>query len=490
MKRTDDETDHYLKLFYSSDYTGTGDPTEATWTEMPFTHPTGQNSWASSGILDVSSLTGTVYFAFVYRYTDTYRYWAVDDFSVYEDMVDITFQVDMQNESISADGVYLVGDFSPDYPDWDLGDLPMDDTDGDLIYTITLTLETNRDYQFKYVNGLIWDDAENPPSVCTAEGNSNRVLTTSITDATLDLVCYGLCSDCTPDNYDITFRVDMQNETVSGDGVYLAGTFTNWGTNAEVMSNTSGTIWEVTISLPELSDQEYKFVNGDPNTGGTWESLSNRQLSVPSTNTTLALVCFNNACSLPQLIISEVGLPYDNNTVQFIELYNADVGTIDFDSDIWYLCRQSNGGSTWLDVQLLGSIGAGSSYTNGWNEAAFNTLYAPLTLDQESNIMYVAGGDDGLFLYYGGDHTTGILVDAYGVINEDGTGTPWEYLGTKAVRLRWVDTPSATWQSWEWDIPEIAGSDQTTPGEHKSDVTWQGTTDNLWYTKGNNWSGT
>ena len=117
---TDDDTDHYLKLFYSSDFTGTGDPTTATWTEMPFTHPTIQNSWASSGIIDVSSLTGTVYFAFVYRYTDNYRYWAVDDFAVYENIVDVTFQVDMSQQTVSPNGVHLVGGFSPDYNDWDI----------------------------------------------------------------------------------------------------------------------------------------------------------------------------------------------------------------------------------------------------------------------------------------------------------------------------------------------------------------------------------
>ncbi|HEY9114260.1 MAG TPA: T9SS type A sorting domain-containing protein, partial [Bacteroidales bacterium] len=226
--------------------------------------------------------------------------------------------------------------------------------------------------------------------------------------------------------------------------------------------------------------------------GGCTNGSGNRDIWVPGANSTLGVVCYNScsACTPPPLLISEIALPFDNNAVQFIELYNPGTSTIDFDSDVWYLCRQSNGGSNWVDVQLVGSIDANDTYTNGWNETAFNSLYSPLTLSQQSNIMYIAGGDDGLFLFYGGDHMTGILVDAYGVINEDGTGMEWEYNSTKAVRLRSVTNPNPTWTASEWDIPFSTPSDITTPGEHKSDVTWNGLTDNIWSVKGNNWSGT
>ena len=46
------------------------------------------------------------------------------------------------------------------------------------------------------------------------------------------------------------------------------------------------------------------------------------------------------------LIISEVADPKDHWEGRFVELYNLSASTIDFDSEDWYLCRQTNGGST------------------------------------------------------------------------------------------------------------------------------------------------
>ena len=82
-----DDDNNYLKLYYSGDYPGLGDPLGSTWTEIPFTHPTTEQSWESSGLLDLSTIPSTmIYIAFKYLYEPgNYRWWEVDDISLIDE---------------------------------------------------------------------------------------------------------------------------------------------------------------------------------------------------------------------------------------------------------------------------------------------------------------------------------------------------------------------------------------------------------------------
>ena len=194
---------------------------------------------------------------------------------------------------------------------------------------------------------------------------------------------------------------------------------------------------------------------------------------------------------VPILIISEVTDAKDVYQTRFIELYNPSSNTVNFDVDDWYLSRQTNGGS-WEDKKLSGLIAQDGKYVSANSNAdASDYFYVNFGFMADFDYGGSSGnGDDGYFLYYGGDHTSGTLIDAYGVIDEDGTGKSWDYEDTKAVRLRSISSPNPTWTASEWSIPSQANVADMTPSEHKADVTWQGTTDSDWNTKGDNWSGT
>ena len=103
----------------------------------------------------------------------------------------------------------------------------------------------------------------------------------------------------------VTFQVDMKNETVNGTGVWLSGGNISsgqaGGLQMQPVSDTS--IWQTTLTLPPNSSYTYKFRNGFyPDTwSGGWESLSgdcgtgqhnDRSLSVGISDTTLQAVCF------------------------------------------------------------------------------------------------------------------------------------------------------------------------------------------------------
>ena len=83
-----DDANNYLKLVYSTDYAGIGDPSSATWTEIPYTQPASSNTWSGTGDIDLSGITGSmVYIAFKYHYEPgSYRSWSVDNFSIIEDV--------------------------------------------------------------------------------------------------------------------------------------------------------------------------------------------------------------------------------------------------------------------------------------------------------------------------------------------------------------------------------------------------------------------
>lgn len=82
-----------MEVLYSSDYTGSGDPTVATWTLLVDDAPLATTSYATSNPVSLNSVTGTnVYFAF--RYTGGYGASGTGD--------DATTQYNLDNIVISV----------------------------------------------------------------------------------------------------------------------------------------------------------------------------------------------------------------------------------------------------------------------------------------------------------------------------------------------------------------------------------------------------
>ena len=109
------------------------------------------------------------------------------------------------------------------------------------------------------------------------------------------------------DETSVTFRCDMQNETVSSN-VYLCGSFNDWN-NDEPLEK-EGTVYSKTLELTPGETVEYKFVNGDqwelniPDECGSGDN-NNRFLTVPDDNTVLEVVCFNS-CESCQTSVFEI----------------------------------------------------------------------------------------------------------------------------------------------------------------------------------------
>jgi hypothetical protein len=198
--------------------------------------------------------------------------------------VNITFQIDMNQVTVDPSGVFIAGSFNG------FSNQAMTNAGGG-IYTYIASLAQGAAVQYKFKNGTNgWEG--NISSPC-GDG-SNRTYSVGSSDATVDVVCFNSCVAC-PSTYNVTFRVNMNAETVGG-SVYINGNFppANWAT-PQLMTDEGGGIYSYTANLGAGNNYEYKFINGgsyEGNLSAPCGNGSNRTITVPSANTTLPVQCF------------------------------------------------------------------------------------------------------------------------------------------------------------------------------------------------------
>lgn len=212
--------------------------------------------------------------------------------------VDITFRVDMSLVNVSPLGVHIAGNFQG----WNPGSSPMVHV-GNSIYEATFNLTPGFTAEYKFINGNAWGMEENVVGPCTTGPYNNRFLVVPPTSTVLPAVCFGSCNICNPPQVSITFQVDMSQQNISPQGVFIAGTFNGWNTTANPMNHIGNNIYALTLSLGSGDYHQYKFLNGP-----IWETVptacaqnQNRFILVPSVSTTLDAVCFGscNPCGPP-----------------------------------------------------------------------------------------------------------------------------------------------------------------------------------------------
>lgn len=180
--------------------------------------------------------------------------------------VNVTFKVDMTGLTVSPNGVHVAGSMNG----WNTTATPMTDQ-GSGIFAVTLPINPGTDVEYKFLNGNAWGNEEAAPANCTV-GGSNRIFTTPGSDLVLPTVVFGQCQSVVTKKR-VTFRIDMTGQTVSANGVHVAGNFQGWNPGATVANPIGGNIYEAHADvLSEILAVQYKFING--NAWGTDESVS------------------------------------------------------------------------------------------------------------------------------------------------------------------------------------------------------------------------
>ena len=104
--------------------------------------------------------------------------------------VDVTFMVDMQNEVVSSNGVYVAGSFNG----WTSNITPMSDADGDQVYEVTLNLSANSGHEFKFINGNSWENSLSGSCANNFGSGPNRWLSVGANDQVEPAYQFGSCN--------------------------------------------------------------------------------------------------------------------------------------------------------------------------------------------------------------------------------------------------------------------------------------------------------
>jgi hypothetical protein len=242
--------------------------------------------------------------------------------------INVTFQVNMQDQTVSADGVHVAGNFN----DWNTTANPMTDTNADGIYEATISVAPGTALQYKFLNGNAWGADESVPAECATD--LNRTYQLGSENVVIPPVCFGSCSNCIPivepEFVTVTFLLNMNTQTVSGNGVHVAGSFQGWNPSGSQLtdSNIDG-IYEYTAQVEANSTIQFKFLNGnnwgdgiqeivpgacgvDDNNGGY-----NRSLTIGTQDITYGPVCYSSCenCAVVENIELIVRVDMSNQTV-------------------------------------------------------------------------------------------------------------------------------------------------------------------------------
>ena len=245
----------------------------------------------------------------------------------------------------------------------------------------------------------------------------------------------------------------------TGATIRMTSTGTITGTIDETIDASSGLATFSAIQMSVVGTAVTLTATDHGNVIGSSENITSNSFDVYAT---------------PSLIISEVHHPSDTANAKYVEIYNTGASAINFGSEVWYLSKQTNGGA-WSDVQLdvSKSIAAADAYVVAYSSTTFPLVY-DYPADQYQGTVVNINGNDAVFLYKGGDHSTGALVDIYGEIDTDGTGQEWEYTESVVFRRRSVTEPSSTWDASEWLIYSDHGAHSGTPGGYAEAISWTG----------------
>ena len=240
--------------------------------------------------------------------------------------VAVTFNVDMNDQTVSANGVHIAGNFedvnydgsaeNDAYVNWTPDSIALADQ-GSGIWSVTLNLIPER-YEFKFINGDTWSSEEDVPSACQvdANGNGNRYWSISGLNATESMtVCYASCAACGEKT--VRFRVDMTQEAeINPAGIFIAGDFQGWNdTTSQLIDPNGDGIYEGYFSIGTATSVKYKFLNGNDfafaETVPSECALTGDRFSdIAETNTVGDVFCFSacGPCQAPTPVLFRVDM--------------------------------------------------------------------------------------------------------------------------------------------------------------------------------------
>jgi len=119
-------------------------------------------------------------------------------------------------------------------------------------------------------------------------------------------------------SYNITFRVDMNNEVLSTNGIHIGGNFqseagfpSNWDpSTTQMLDNDGDNIFEITLDIP-AGYWEFKYINGN-----VWPAAENAQGSCTVGGTNNRFLTVSNSDSILEIVVFNK-CPQNSNSSEF-----------------------------------------------------------------------------------------------------------------------------------------------------------------------------
>jgi hypothetical protein len=159
-----------------------------------------------------------------------------------------------------------------------------------------------------------------------------------------------------------------------------------------------------------------------------------------------------------EIFISEIADPENNSGARFVELYNAGIDSIPLKG--WSLRRYTNDNITISSAIDLSSyvIRANQTLVIASNILEFESTYGfPPDVEGGSNSPADSNGDDNLELV----DPFGTVIDVFGVVGEDGSGTNHEFEDGGAFRNIVVVNGNPVYTFSEWTLFNDTGASGT-----------------------------
>jgi hypothetical protein len=180
----------------------------------------------------------------------------------------LKFSVDMSAETVSPNGVHVMGDFqiaSGDTADWDPGLTELIQEGSTNIYSVTVDVPAFTMYQYRYVNGDQGYEAEFVPyeSRLVDPLMDNRwIYVDSLDNTIMDIgaIIYG--KNAPAGKFLLRFKVDMTKQFPANDRPHVEGSFQNWDPKATALYAVDDTVYQY-IAYVTAGMYQFKYINGN-----------------------------------------------------------------------------------------------------------------------------------------------------------------------------------------------------------------------------------
>ena len=219
----------------------------------------------------------------------------------------VKFAVDMSGQIINPLGIHVTGDFQTAAGfaggNWTSATLMAQEISDTKIYSIIVDIPAFARYEYKFMNGDQFYEAEFVPleSRVGYNFNDNRwIYVDSLANDTTFVGAIRFGGNAPMNKKLVRFYVDMVNEVVSSAVPHVAGDFQGWNTLNTILYNFDSTsVYEMICYVDSLSTYSYRFYNGNAisdseNVPVVCAVNSNRQFT-SFNDTMMSIVCFS-AC--------------------------------------------------------------------------------------------------------------------------------------------------------------------------------------------------